>query len=187
MEKNTLKKKNLTLKVDENINLKTLFMDEISEVYVSWLNDYEVTKFTEQKHCQSTLETVKDYVNQLYFSENDLLFGIYYDELHIGNMRLGPINFEHLNAEVGYLIGEKNFWAKGITSKCLKTLVHFAIEDLGLKKINSGYYENNYGSAKVLKKCGFVIEGVKQSNLIFEKERINTIVVGYVSEKKMGL
>ena len=184
MERDTLMKKDLTLKVDENITLKTLFIDEISELYVGWLNDYEVTKFTEQKHCKSTLETVQDYVKQLYFSKNDLLFGIYYGEQHIGNMRLGLIDFEHLNAEVGYLIGEKNFWSKGITSKCLKTLVQYAINDLGLKKINSGYYENNLGSAKVLKKCGFVIEGVKQSNVIFEKKRINCIVVGYVSKKQ---
>ena len=74
MKKNTLKKKNLTLKVDENIKLKTLFADEISESYVSWLNDYEVTKFTDQKDFKSTLETVEGYVNQLYFSGNDLLF-----------------------------------------------------------------------------------------------------------------
>jgi len=183
MKKNTLKKKNLTLKVDENIKLKTLFADEISESYVSWLNDYEVTKFTDQKDFKSTLETVEGYVNQLYFSGNDLLFGIFYGEKHIGNMRLGQIDFENLTADVGYLIGEKNFWAKGITSKCLKILVQYAINNLGLKKINSGYFENNVGSAKVLKKCGFVIEGVKISNKIFEKKRINCIVVGYVSKK----
>lgn len=184
MESKTLKKKNLILKVDENISLKILPMDEISELYVSWLNDYEVTKFTEQKHCKSTLEIIKDYVKRLYFSENDLLFGIYYGEKHIGNMRLGLIDFENLNAEVGFLIGEKNFWSKGITSKCLKTIVQYAINNLGLKKINSGYYENNLGSAKVLKKCGFVIEGIKQSNVIFEKKRINYIIVGYISNKK---
>ncbi len=183
METKTLKKKNLTLKVDKNITLKTLSIEETSEAYVSWLNDYEVTKFTEQKHCKSTLKTVQDFVNQLYFSENDILFGVYHKALHIGNMRLGPINFEHLNAGVGYIIGEKNYWAKGITSKCLKTLIQYAVKDLGLKKINAAYYENNLGSAKVLKKCGFVIEGVKQSNIIFEKERINSIIVGYVSKK----
>lgn len=184
MVRNTLKKKLLTLKVDENITLKIILIDEITELYVGWLNDYEVTKFTEQKHGKSTLETVQDYVNQLYLSENDLLFGIYYGEQHIGNMRLGAIDFEHLRAEIGFLIGEKNFWSKGITSKCLKTLLRYATDDLGLKKINSGYYENNVASAKVFKKCGFVIEGVKQSNVIFEKERINTIMAGYISNQQ---
>jgi RimJ/RimL family protein N-acetyltransferase len=85
-----------------------------------------------------------------------------------------------MSAEVSYFIGEKNFWGKGIASKCVKTITQFGVSDLGLKKINAGYYENNIGSAKILEKCGFVVEGVKVSDIIFEKKRINSVLVGYV-------
>ena len=47
--------------------------------------------------------------------------------------------------------------------------------------IDAGYYENNIGSAKVLQKCGFVVEGIKHSDVIFEKERIKSVLVGYVA------
>ena len=85
-----------------------------------------------------------------------------------------------MSAEVSYFIGEKKFWGKGIASKCVETVVHFAVTELGLKKINAGYYENNIGSEKVLAKCGFVVEAHRISELIFEKKRINQVLVGYV-------
>ena len=125
-------------------------------------------------------KTPGEFVSQKYDSESDLLFGIFFDGTHIGNIKLGPLKLEHMSTEVSYFIGEKEFWGKGIASKCIETIVQFAVSELGLKKISSGYYENNIGSAKVLKKCGFVIEGTKVSEIIFENKRINHVLVGYV-------
>ncbi len=180
MSTETLAKKNIKIKVDEQIFLKVLRLNDVSESYVEWLNDYEVTKFTEQKYFRHTLESTKTFVRQKDNSEGDLLFGIFFDGTHIGNIKLGPIRFEHMSAEVSYFIGEKKFWGKGIASKCVETVVHFAVKELGLKKINAGYYENNIGSAKVLEKCGFVVEGNKISDVIFEDKRISSVLVGYV-------
>ena len=180
MSTEALAKKDIKIKVDEQILLKVLRLNDVSESYVEWLNDYEVTKFTAQKYFRHTLESTKTFVSQKYNSEGDLLFGIFLDGTHIGNIKLGPIKFEHMSAEVSYFIGEKKFWGKGIASKCVETVVHFAVTELGLKKINAGYYENNIGSAKVFEKCGFVVEGNKISELIFEKKRFNHILVGYV-------
>ena len=120
------------------------------------------------------------FVFEKYDSKDDLLFGIFVDGLHIGNIKLGPINFEHLSADVSFFIGDKNFLGMGITSKCLHKLINFATEKLKSKKINTGYYENNIVSEKVLKKCGFIYEGRRLSNIIFEWEGINTIMLGYI-------
>ena len=159
---------------------QVLNLNDVSESYVAWLNDYEVTKFSEQKYFRHTLETTKAFVGQKFDSERDLLFGIYFDGTHIGNIKLGPIKFEHMSAEVSYFIGDKKFWGKGIASKCVDTIVQLGVTELGLKKINAGYYENNIGSEKVLQKCGFVVEGIKVSDVIFEEKRINTVLVGYL-------
>ena len=180
MSTEALAKKDIKIKVDEQILLKVLRLTDVSESYVEWLNDYEVTKFTEQKYFRHTLESTKTFVSQKYNSEGDLLFGIFLDGTHIGNIKLGPIKFEHMSTEVSYFIGEKKFWGKGIASKCVETVVHFAVTELGLRKINAGYYENNIGSAKVLEKCGFVVEGNRISDVIFEDKRISNVLVGYV-------
>lgn len=174
-----LKNKNLLINVNKNILLKTLVSANVNDQYVAWLNDYEITKYTEQKYFKHTLDKVKSFVIQKYNSNNELLFGIFFNKIHIGNIKLGPVNFEHLSAEVSYFIGEKKYWGKGVASKCVEAIVNYALKELDLKKINAGYYENNIGSAKVLKKCGFVIEGEKNSEIIFEDQRIKFILVGY--------
>ena len=177
-----LVEKNIKIKVDEDILLKVLQPKDVATPYVDWLNDYNVTRYTEQKYVTHTLESTRNFVRQKYFSENELLFGIFFDETHIGNIKLGPIKFHHLSAEVSYFIGEKEFWGKGIATICVHTIVQFAVIKLGLKKINAGYYENNIGSEKVLERCGFVVEGVRNSDVIFEEKRINSVLVGYVKE-----
>ncbi len=180
MSTETLAKKNIKIKVDEQILLKVLKLNDVSDSYVEWLNDFEVTKFTEQKYFTHTLENTKTFVSQKDESERDLLFGIFFNGTHIGNIKLGPINLEHMSSEVSYFIGEKKFWGRGIASKCVEAIVQFAVTELGLKKVNAGYYENNIGSAKVLQKCGFVVEGNRISQIIFENKRINHVLVGYV-------
>ena len=182
MKRKLLRKKIKSLKVDESIHLKTIVAADVSEAYVVWLNDYLVTKFTEQKYSNHSLHSVKEFVSQQHMSENNLLFGIFIKGLHVGNIKLGPIKFEHLSAEISYFIGEKEFWNKGIASKCVSTVVQYATAELNLKKINAGYYENNIGSAKVLEKCGFVIEGIRRSDVIFENKRISSILVGFIAK-----
>ena len=99
-----LDKKNIKIKVDAKIFIKTLVLEDVEETYVDWLNDYEVTKFTEQKYFKHTMDSTKDFVANKYFSKNDLLFGIFVEGLHVGNIKLGPIKFEHMVAEVSYFL-----------------------------------------------------------------------------------
>ncbi len=77
MSTEAMAKRNIKIKVDEQILLKVLRLNDVSEPYVEWLNDYEVTKFTEQKYFRHTLESAKTFVSQKFNSEDDLLFGIF--------------------------------------------------------------------------------------------------------------
>tara|TARA_B110000503_G_C6813213_1_gene275829 strand:- start:224 stop:481 length:258 start_codon:yes stop_codon:yes gene_type:complete len=82
---------------------------DVTEKYVAWLNDYEVVKYTGQKYFEHFFSNVCDFVEQKYNSENDLLFGIFSNDTHIENIKLGPIRWEHKSAEVSYFIGDKNY------------------------------------------------------------------------------
>ena len=173
-------KKDVKINIDNDIQLRTLMKIDVTEKYVAWLNDYEIMKYTEQKYFEHFFSSVCDFVEQKYNSENDLLFGIFSNDTHIGNIKLGPIRWEHKSAEVSYFIGDKNFWGRGIATKCVNRIVEYGTKVLLLEKINAGYYELNVGSEKVLKKCGFCIEGIRVSDVVFEDKRFNSILVGFV-------
>jgi len=69
-------------------------------------------------------------VEEKYKSNNDLLFGIFFDSYHIGNIKLGPIDFIHKVSDVSYFIGEKEYWGKGIATLIIKILFKLPLTKL---------------------------------------------------------
>lgn len=175
------KENDFALVVSDSCQLRILSVDDVSDEYVAWMNDYEVVKYTEQRFSPHSREDVKTFVAEKFRSPSDILFGIFFENQHIGNIKLGPINWKHETGEVSYFIGNKDFWGKGLATSVVRSVVEFALDRLDLKKINAGYYENNVGSARVLEKCGFLVEGVRKKNVIFEGERVSLIIVGRTS------
>lgn len=160
------------------ISLQEFTEKDITDEYVAWLNDPEVNKFLECRYEYSTYDTVYRYFTSLEKS-NSKLFKIIYIEnnTHIGNIRLGPIDPKHLNAEIGYLIGNKNYWNMSIGAQAIELIIKIAVE-IGLKKLTAGCYENNIGSISVLVKNGFRIEGFRHNYVNFESKRIGAYIFG---------
>ena len=98
---------------------------------------------------------------------------------HVGNIKIGPINFIHKNAEISYFIGEKKLWGKGYATLAIKEIVKLA-KKKGLKKLRAGLYQMNTGSKKVLINNGFKIEGVFKSEIVYKKKRFDLIWFGRV-------
>jgi hypothetical protein len=158
--------------------LRIISSRDINKNYLHWMNDYDTIKFTEQRFNKNTKTSIKKYVNEKLFSNFDFLFGIFYKNAHIGNIKIGPINYYHKTAEVSYFIGEKFFLRKGLASQALGLIVHFAFKKIGLKKIVAYCYENNLGSQKVLKKNRFKLEGEMKSQILFNRKRISKLLFG---------
>ncbi len=180
---NNLSKKEFNLE-NKQIILSTIKPHDVSDDYVSWLNDYEVTKYTEQRFYKNTKKNIKKFVADKFNSQSELLFGIFFKKKHVGNIKLGQINKHHLSADLSYILGEKKFWNQGIITKSIKLVKEFAFQRLLLKKITSSCYENNIGSIKVLKKNNFCLEGVLKKQIVFENERVNTLKFGISSENE---
>jgi RimJ/RimL family protein N-acetyltransferase len=60
-------------------------------------------------------------------------------------------------AEVGFWLAEP-FWGKGITTEALTKILEFGFTELKLNKILATHYLDNFGSEKVLQKCGMIKE-----------------------------
>lgn len=162
----------------KNYYMKTLHLNNVSGKYIDWINDFEIVKYTEQKFFKQTKNKIKKYIYEKLHSSTDLLLGIFFQQLHIGNIKLGNINWTHSTCDISFIIGDNKFLKKGIGTLAIRKMVNFAFKKLRLKKINAGYYSNNIASKKVLKKCGFVIEGKKRKNISFNGKRIDIILAG---------
>ena len=176
------KKKKIRIDIDEDLFIKIIDEKVISRNYINWLNDYDTVKYTDQKHFKHSFKRVKNFILEKLKSKDDFLFGIFFKNEHIGNIKLGPINNFHKTSEVSYIIGNKNYWGKGIASKCLKEVIKYAFEKTDLEKITSGYHKLNKASGKVLEKNKFKIEGIRKKEKLFEGKRADYVEVGLIKE-----
>lgn len=158
--------------------LKPLKEDSDLDKYLSWLKDENTNQFLEARFDHHTISSLRIFIKNIIESKNNLFYGIYsLDDIHIGNIKLGPINKNHYTADIGFLIGDKNFYRKGIATEALKKLCEYAFT-LGIEKISAGAYENNLASIATLNKAGFSIEGYKSNHVFFKGNRIGVYIFG---------
>lgn len=172
MMKNLIKK--------NKIILKRLNISDVNKKYVDWLNDKNINRYTEQRFYKHTLHSTRKYIVEKNLSKNEFLFGIFIFEknfkIHIGNIKIGPINFRHKFTELSYIIGEHNFQNRGFGTEAIKQAIKISKERFKLKKIIAGCYSVNIASKKILLKNNFILEGKFSKKLIFKKKRIDHLI-----------
>jgi len=173
----------LSTEIETNrLVLRTLDQKDATQTYLSWLVDPEVNKYLEIRFANTkTLKNLKTFIKTMNDSPDNLLLGIFIKKTsqHIGNIKLGPIVYEHQRSEIGFLIGEKSQWGKGYACEAIAELSEYAINDLGIVKLTAGCYESNTGSRKALIKAGYTVEAKLPSYVISDGNRIDSYLFGY--------
>mgnify|MGYP001315397871 CR=1 len=86
------------------------------------------------------------------------------------NLLIGMINFNNIirgcfhSCFLGFKLSEK-MQRKGIMTECLQAAIAYVFEELNLHRISANFMPHNEASAKVLKKSGFVQEGIAEDYL----------------------
>jgi len=70
------------------------------------------------------------------------------------------------SAEIGYWLG-RAFWGKGIATEALLISTERAFTTTDIVRLHTGVYAWNPASARVLEKCGYVLEG-RTRNAVFK-------------------
>ena len=167
----------------QNMTLKELHPDDVTEDYVAWMNDPEVVFYTEQKFISHTMEKVIQFVEGQWQTEDSFLFGIFMDDQHIGNIKLGPVNRHHQHAALSYIIGNKNYWGKGAASAAIAAVTAFGFSKIGLRKIWALSFDENKASIKALERNGFTIEGRLRQHLMINGNCADQIFLGKFSDQ----
>ncbi len=91
--------------------LRELRLSDVNDNYYRWMNDPEVTQYLESRFNTHSKESLHEYVKGKLSNTNEIFLAIMNKEedRHIGNIKLGPINWRHHYASIGILIGEKQF------------------------------------------------------------------------------
>ncbi len=156
------------------LKIETFSKKYLTERYVSWLNDPEIMRYSEQKHKVHTLESCREYWKSFEETPNYFWAIVEREKMlgHIGNLsvHLDKIN---LVADIGILIGEKSAWGKGYGLEAWNAVCHYLLRKEGMHKVSAGALLENKAMLKVMERSGMVKDGFRRKHYLFEGKRVD--------------
>ena len=155
--------------IGRRIYFRPLKPEDLKNGYLDWVNDPEMHQLLDSAKRPISEYNLKKYYQQIMESENDVMFAVIEKKTdkHIGNVKLGKIDWIHRHANYGRMIGDKRARGKGYGTEILQMLMEYAFNTLNLNRLYTPVLENNIASIKSNEKAGMVKEGVsKQARLI---------------------
>jgi RimJ/RimL family protein N-acetyltransferase len=156
--------------VGDKLYLRPLEAGDVSDEYLDWLHDAEVTRYLETGRFPTSREALAQYVERASAPPDNLVFAIVdrQSELHVGNVALNRIHWIHGTTDTGLMLGRKEFWGRGYAFEAWSLAIEYAFERLNLRKIVAGVVADNRASVAVLRKLGFQLEGTLRSDLFVD-------------------
>jgi RimJ/RimL family protein N-acetyltransferase len=135
-----------------------------ADKFTEWLNDIEVLTSLQLYSGVISLENEKDFLANLSKDHNYSIIDSEKNEL-IGNC--GFLDIDHINrtAEIGIVIGNKNYWNKGYGTEALSLLIDYGFKALNFHNIMLRVYELNKGGICCYEKVGFKRFGKRREAL----------------------
>lgn len=161
------------------VYLRRLAESDITERYVQWLNDPETNRYMEFRFTVWTKEGLIKYMSERQAS-TEYFFAICLrsNNMHIGNIKLGSISWDHLRSDIGLMIGDKAYRGRGLGIEAIRLVADFAFTKIKLQKLTAGAYVDNIACIKAFEKCGFIKEGRLKDHACSDGKRVDVIVLG---------
>ncbi|OGF32494.1 hypothetical protein A2223_04180 [Candidatus Falkowbacteria bacterium RIFOXYA2_FULL_35_8] len=144
--------------------------------FLKWWKDQDLITLTSGNFDEPD-EKLPGYFFKMIESKKDHHYIIQYDEKTIGHLAL-----KHKDSntfEITIVIGEKEYWNKGIGIKAIKKALLLGFNKLGYLKSYLEVRPENIRAIKAYESCGFVKKGLKK----YPKNRYQPVTLKMVLNK----
>lgn len=162
----------------ERIYLRDIREEDLNQDFWDAVNDPDIMKYSEQRHFPITKEDFTGYWEKHHNKKDEpwMMILLKDGNLHIGNIKVGPINWIHRRAEVSLWL-LKSYWNQGLGTEAINLIVDYAFKRLNLCKLTAGIYKGNEGSIKAFSKAGFQPEGILTKQIWFESSWMDVVLM----------
>ncbi len=169
----------------ENIYLRPLDLEDINNRYLNWLNDVTLAKFIPSMSFPATRSSVEQYVSKVNNDSNSIFLAIIEKDSgeHVGNLKLGPIDWIDRRACYGRLIGDKMARSKGYGSEAIQLILKYAFEILNLNKVTATCLASNKAAIRSNEKNGLAKEGLLKEDRYAEGHYQDVVAMGITRKK----
>ena len=168
----------------DTLYLRPLSVDDLAGGYSNGLNDPEVSAHNSHHVFPYTLAQARGYVESVRNDPQNLVLAIVAKDTgtHIGNIALQNIDPVSRNAEYSIVIGDKNYWGKGVASEASQLLFAHGFNALNLHRIYCGTSSTNAAMQKLAAKLGMKEEGLRREALYKDGAYADIIEYGMLRE-----
>jgi RimJ/RimL family protein N-acetyltransferase len=142
--------------------------------YVSWLNDPEVVRYSEQRGRSHTLESCRAYW-QSFVQTPNYFWALVTREVqprHIGNMN-AHVDPRHRLADVGILIGERRVWNQGYGLEAWQAVCRYLLTEGGMRKVTAGTLSVNIPMLAIMKRADMVPDGRRLRHYVWNGQEVD--------------
>ncbi|MCF6194684.1 MAG: GNAT family N-acetyltransferase [Kangiellaceae bacterium] len=168
----------------ETIILRGLEESDLTAEYLQWLNDEEVCKYNSHAIFPNNSSKMKKYFESL-DQKNSVVLAIIHraENRHIGNISLQSIDWVSRSAEFAILLGNKNFWGKGVAIEAANLIVNYGFERLNLHRIHCGTSSENIGMQKLASNLKMKEEGRRREAMYKNGKFVDMVNYGVLKSE----
>lgn len=140
----------------QRLRLEVFGPSHLTDRYVGWLNDPEVCRHN--RHGKGyTLAKAREYFQSVENSSVTQVFAIIekLSGVHIGNISINDIDWNTRSGEISILMGEKQFWGRGLGGEAVRMALDFGFRELALQRMWIGFTADNDGMRRIAEKLQF--------------------------------
>ena len=159
----------------ERLILRSFALSDITEGYLGWLLDPYVTRFSNQRFVQHNYQTCLQYFNSFANTCNSFLLIIHKnDKVPIGTITVYR-NVHHLTADIGIMIGNKNYWGQGLGLESWSIVLKTLLSENGMRKVTAGTLSVNKAMLNIMRSSGMTLESIRKSHELVDNQPVDLL------------
>ena len=178
---------------NETIKLVPFTRKHVTDEYKSWFTCPDVTRYNSHGVFDMTDSKIESFLASI-DNGDCIVWAILYKKTgkvnrieidlstHIGNISLQSIDYTNSSAELAVIIGNKDYWGKGIATQAGRFLLEHAFNKLNLNRVYLGTCDLNAGMKKVAESLGMLQEGISRQSMYLHGNYEDVVSYGIIKE-----
>lgn len=157
---------------------------DLIPTYLRWVNDPEVNCYLTMWGAALSLEDEEKWYEST-GGPNDRMLTVYAreDMVPIGNTGLHGIDFRNGTAELGIMLGAREYWGRGMGTEATRLMLDFGFTGLGLHCIQLRALATNERAIRCYEKAGFRTAGRVREFMKIGSQRFDYILMDVLASE----
>ncbi|MFH2135423.1 MAG: GNAT family protein [Pseudomonadota bacterium] len=152
----------------EKVLLSHFVESDITSEYISWLNDPQVVRFSNQRFVCHTEKSCQNYYDSFANSPNLFIcVRTLNDNVAVGTMT-AYVSPHHETVDIGIMIGRRSVWGAGVGQDAWNTLLNWFIGQRRIRKVTAGAMRCNAPMIKLMERSGMKLEATRSKQELLD-------------------